>query len=761
MTTFRKALPLLALFAALAGLPLAAQGTDCAFTFSFTGDATQTAVSNLSGQTPCVNWRITYSVTGTLTSTVTFQVSPDATPANFVSVTNTPCSSTQQPPCVIQGTNPLTGTTYGMAYFAAYGAYVRVITTGSAGAGTGTVRGYGAKGASASAGGSGGGSGTVTDTLGPLPVNAVILGNGTNDVKPGSVLPADPTKFYDGNGNFSPVPSAGTLTYYFTNTASSIATYLQATAAPFTPKTTLSFTALATGTDTLQNWATNAGVPNLTFIPAGVFTAHLHALRTGGGTVTLFVQFWEVNAAGVDIAQIGTNTESTPALTTGELEYPLQMATANVYVMTSAASRVVARVFAVVSGSAPTVQIFVGGTADTHLSLPSNTVDATNFVPYIGATATVDLATHDLLTGTGNGGFGVDARTGNAAPQQKLVVWGGDMLLADPAAPLAVESLTNGALTSGTSWTTTGDFTLTANAATYAHSAGSGTLQQAAGTLALPGTSAKWYKFVYTISAVTPGVTACSITSAFADTGFGTSFDITAGVAKIFYFKSAAIPGNFVISCTSTAGGLTLDDLSLKAVRGGNLDSNGIISIAGGAGFSMFFVASRYPTLGFNAYSDVYKAGTTGYGGNLQFDVQTGILAYYNADNVAAGVNHSFAMPPSIIDQTGHFCLGLAAACPYQLDVSKGVGLTGTARFFDQTASTGSTLVTITPGAAQTTSSTVLDIQALARFGGSNSTAAVAGVIGATCPAITCTAAYTWVKAIAADNSVVYFPVWK
>jgi hypothetical protein len=36
------------------------------------------------------------------------------------------------------------------------------------------------------------------------------------------------------------------------------------------------------------------------------------------------------------------------------------------------------------------------------------------------------------------------------------------------------------------------------------------------------------------------------------------------------------------------------------------------------------------------------------------------------------------------------------------------VGLTGTARFFDQTATTGATLVTITPGAAQTSASVTL-----------------------------------------------------
>lgn len=156
MSTLRKALYLV-LFVAL---PLAAQLTDCAFTRTFTGDLNAASSSNLSGNTPCVNWRVTYSTTGTLASTVTFQTSPDN--SSWTSVPNTICSATVQPPCILQGTNPLTGTTQGMSLFAAYGSYVRVITTASSGTGTGTIRGYGAKGATAEVG-IGPGSVTVTN----------------------------------------------------------------------------------------------------------------------------------------------------------------------------------------------------------------------------------------------------------------------------------------------------------------------------------------------------------------------------------------------------------------------------------------------------------------------------------------------------------------------------------------------------------------------------------------------------------------------
>jgi len=187
MTTLRKAMPFTLLCAALlvTCLPLAAQNNpDCSFTYRFTGDGTQSAVSNLSGNTPCVNWRVTLStdaaIGGTLSSTVTFQTSPDN--ATWTAVPNTVCSATVQPPCVLQGTNPITGT-QGMLYAAAYGAYVQVVISSSSGTGNGIVRGYGSKGASASAlpsSGGGGGSGTVTqvNTTGPI-TGGPITGSGT------------------------------------------------------------------------------------------------------------------------------------------------------------------------------------------------------------------------------------------------------------------------------------------------------------------------------------------------------------------------------------------------------------------------------------------------------------------------------------------------------------------------------------------------------------------------------------------------------
>ena len=112
------------------------------------------------------------------------------------------------------------------------------------------------------------------------------------------------------------------------------------------------------------------------------------------------------------------------------------------------------------------------------------------------------------------------------------------------------------------------------------------------------------------------------------------------------------------------------------------------------------------------------------------------------------------------IDQNGK--VGIATTSPaYGLDVANGVGLSGTARFYDQTATTGATLVTITAGASQTVASTVLSVGGVVKFAGTNSTGSGSALLGANSPATVVSAPYTWIKAIASDGTTVFLPAWK
>ena len=207
-----------------------------------------------------------------------------------------------------------------------------------------------------------------------------------------------------GTGSASQAPSwqtlsnQGTLAFYLHSTASAIGGgYLQQLVAPQAGKVDLQTVGVNT-TRVLYNFATDAGYPGLSFIPAGQFMFHVHAKSTVPSTGDIYAEFWETDAAGTDIALIGTSesTASWGGLSTSETEYILTFVTANVYTMTSTASRLVCRVWFLRTSGTHTVDIYVGGTADSHILLPSNTVDVTNFVPYSGATTTLALGAHDI-----------------------------------------------------------------------------------------------------------------------------------------------------------------------------------------------------------------------------------------------------------------------------------------------------------------------------------------------------------------------------
>jgi len=142
---------------------------------------------------------------------------------------------------------------------------------------------------------------------------------------------------------------------------------------------------------------------------------------------------------------------------------------------------------------------------------------------------------------------------------------------------LGSDSLNETAFTTHAKWDVTGDFDDTGGNATYTHNTGVGTLTQTAVNMLVAGAANRFYRFPYLISGLS-GDVACTITTTFA--AEATPLNLTAG-AQTTDFLSAAVPGSFVVSCTSTLpGGVTLDDVSLKPVAGGDLVVDGSITTA-------------------------------------------------------------------------------------------------------------------------------------------------------------------------------------
>src|SRR3990167_7495711 len=174
-------------------------------------------------------------------------------------------------------------------------------------------------------------------------------------------------------------------------------------------------------------------------------------------------------------------------------------------------------------------------------------VDGANYFYHGGALFDLTSRVGRLFEGK----VGLGAQSVFRQPNSALDVTG-NVEVVSPTT-LGTESLTNGALTSGTSWTQTGDMALSADAATYTHSIGSGTLTQASGTLAIAGIAGALYSFTYTISAVSGTAPACTITTAFASSA--TALTTNANATYTAYFYSAAAPADLVVSCTSSATG--------------------------------------------------------------------------------------------------------------------------------------------------------------------------------------------------------------
>lgn len=152
----------------------------------------------------------------------------------------------------------------------------------------------------------------------------------------------------------------------------------------------------------------------------------------------------------------------------------------------------------------------------------------------------------------------------------------------------------------------------------------------------------------------------------------------------------------------------------------------------------------------------------------------------YIGQSLAAGRTGALAFQDNTDGVSGYMSLSVFGGNPgiavfKNGTASLGPGNTasnGTVSIKDPTATTGATRLNIFKGAADSTSTNTLVSDASAsfvnmtasglyRFNGSNSTAAVAGLIGTTCPAVTCTAAYTWVQVTTSDGSTGYIPVWK
>ena len=169
---------LLALLLTVGSLTLHGQAPDCQFTQTFTATGygvttSNQAVSNVGTQ--CVTWRLSYYADNMTALSIQVEGAPDSlgAPGTFAAVPTTACSTTVQPPCTLDGTNPLTDPNHGTVAFRGYYAWmalhVTTFTPSGSTPNTITARMYGYKGTSPAASIRGGSGGSGVAACGTTP----------------------------------------------------------------------------------------------------------------------------------------------------------------------------------------------------------------------------------------------------------------------------------------------------------------------------------------------------------------------------------------------------------------------------------------------------------------------------------------------------------------------------------------------------------------------------------------------------------------
>lgn len=197
------------------------------------------------------------------------------------------------------------------------------------------------------------------------------------------------------------IPTAGLAAYFFYKIASDIPTYYQEKVSASLGATQTFTTLVGAGTDTLiASFATNVGFPNITFMPSGVFTVFFSANKdvAAAKTTQLFARFYQRTSGGVETL-IGTSS-ITPAITNVIGSYIVQGVVPSALVLLST-DRLVTKIYVrgSVTGGATNCILTIEDDTAARIEVPSVEVNSTNFVPYSGATADVDLGTYSLSTG--------------------------------------------------------------------------------------------------------------------------------------------------------------------------------------------------------------------------------------------------------------------------------------------------------------------------------------------------------------------------
>jgi len=257
------------------------------------------------------------------------------------------------------------------------------------------------------------------------------------------------TQYFIGDGSKLTGLAPALQIYSLANTASGVSDYMVLKSLDaYTVGTQNTTTTTVTTTPTiLTSFITDVGFPNITSIPSGDIVVEFDTQKASGvGGYYCYAEIYKRTTGGTEtlIATTGNSSSST-------LNTQIQQRV-NVYISTPVSlvvtDRIVVKIYAVMLTTSASISILFDGAADGALTLPVLPASTLNFVPYINATANVQLNSYSLITQT------VSANS--------IVVLGRDL----NAYANAAFARANNSLNANTDGTITGNLTVTGNITT-------------------------------------------------------------------------------------------------------------------------------------------------------------------------------------------------------------------------------------------------------------------------------------------------------
>ena len=149
----------------------------------------------------------------------------------------------------------------------------------------------------------------------------------------------------------------------------------------------------------LTSFITDVGFPNITSIPSGDIIVEFDTQKASGvGGYYCYAEMYKRTVGGTETLIATTSNSSTSTL--NSLIQQRVNSLVSTPIVLDISDRIVVKIYAVMLTTSASISIYFDGAADGALTLPVLPASTLNFVPYINATANVQLNSYSLIAQT-------------------------------------------------------------------------------------------------------------------------------------------------------------------------------------------------------------------------------------------------------------------------------------------------------------------------------------------------------------------------